>query len=408
LSVSRSARRAFWERRLLHDFDVVVIGGGCSGLWAARSAAIEGAGTLLVEKAARIGERIACAEAVGTDGMAELLDLEAEWIATSIDRVRLCSPGGDTVEFAEPGCGYVLNKGVFLRGLARMAAVAGVEMWLASRAGGVRVLDSGGIELRIETPGGERTITAGAVVAADGVEASIARDMGIHGGLKAQDVFSCAQYTVAPIDADPHRVEFHFGSEIAPGGYAWVFPKGDSVANIGVGVIPGRSGGVTPGEYLEKLKQRRSPASKILRHVVGGVPAVKDPSGASKSGVFLAGDAAGIADPVSGAGIVPGMESGAIAGRHAARYAARESDARAVEKEFAGELKSLLKGRRIRYAVRRVLSEMDDKELVRMIEVTGEYVAGGRAIRGDPFRLVRFLIKVMPNTFGLIKHIVRV
>ena len=199
------------------------------------------------------------------------------------------------MEFTEPGCGYVLNKSAFLRGLSRMAAEAGVEIWPASRAAQVRVLDGGGIELKIENPGGERTLTAGALVGADGVEASVARQVGLHGGLKADDLFSCAQYTLAPIDADPHTVEFHFGRETAPGGYAWVFPKGDSVANVGVGVIPGRSGGVTPREYLEKFKQQRCPRSKILGYVLGGVPTVRDPSKAFKSGVFAVGDAAGIA-----------------------------------------------------------------------------------------------------------------
>ncbi|MFH1313360.1 MAG: NAD(P)/FAD-dependent oxidoreductase [Candidatus Eisenbacteria bacterium] len=392
----------------MRDFDVVVVGGGCSGLWAARAAAMAGANTLLVEKATRIGERIVCAEGVGADGMAELVDLKPEWVATTIDRVNLFAPGEKTVEFTEQGCGYVLNKGIFLLGLSRMAAEAGVEMWPGTRATAVKALDSGGVRIDVEAPGRNRTITAGAVVAADGVEASIARQVGIHDGLRAEDVFSCAQYTVAPIDADPHTVEFHFGTEISPGGYAWVFPKGDSVANVGVGVIPGVSADRKPAEYLETFKRRRCPESKILAYVVGGVPTVKDPSRASKSGVFLAGDAAGITDPVSGAGIVPGMESGAVAGEHAVRYAATGSDGRAVEKEFAASLKSLLKDRRIRYAVRKVLSNMDDKELARMIEATGEYVAGGKTIRGDPFRLVKFMVKVMPNTFGIIKHIVRV
>jgi digeranylgeranylglycerophospholipid reductase len=369
---------------------------------------MSGVSTLLIERTARIGEHIVCAEGVGTDGMTDLLELEPEWIATTIHGGKLSAPGEKIVEFTERGCGYVLNKRNFLHGLSRMAGEAGVEMWLGTRATTVRPLDSGGVRIEVEAPGRTRTITAGAVVAADGVESLIARQVGIRDCLRPEELFSCAQYTVTRIDVDPHTVEFHFGREISPGGYAWVFPKGDSVANVGVGVIPGVAGDRKPIEYLETFKQCRCPSSNIISHVVGGVPTVKDPSRASKSGVFLAGDAAGITDPVSGAGIVPGMESGAVAGEYAARYAAKESDGRALEKEFAGSLKSLLKDRRIRYAVRKVLSKMDDKELARMIDATGEYLAGGKTIRGDPFRLVRFLVKVMPNTFGLIKHIVRV
>ncbi|PIZ62037.1 MAG: digeranylgeranylglycerophospholipid reductase, partial [Candidatus Marinimicrobia bacterium CG_4_10_14_0_2_um_filter_48_9] len=33
------------------------------------------------------------------------------------------------------------------------------------------------------------------------------------------------------------RIDFYVGHTYAPGGYLWVFPKGDGKANIGLGVV---------------------------------------------------------------------------------------------------------------------------------------------------------------------------
>jgi digeranylgeranylglycerophospholipid reductase len=246
------------------------------------------------------------------------------------------------------------------------------------------------------------------VVGADGIRSSVGRSLGIVGALALSDIFSCAQYTVTPIDVDPNVVEFHLGRETAPGGYGWVFPKGDGLANVGVGIVPGIEGNLTPAEYLARFKQMRCPGSKILSFVVGGVPSVRDPSKACADGVFLAGDAARVADPVSGAGIVPGMVSGAIAGKHAFIHAAGESKPDIVRKGFVKSLKAEFNDRRMRYAVRRVLTRMSDADLNRLVGLIGDYAAEGKPLRSDPAALARFVAKSMPTTFRLARHLVGV
>ena len=220
-------------------------------------------------------------------------------------------------------------------------------------------------------------------MAADGIEARLGRQAGVQNSLRPGELFSCAQYTVAPVDVDPNRVEFHFGREVAPGGYAWVFPKGDSVANVGVGTVCDSKIKMVPIDYLRRFKERRCPEAEVRSSIVGGVPSAKAPFRAFGKGVFLAGDAARVADPVSGAGIVPGMESGAAAAHAASAYSGNGSNTRAIEKEFSKNLKAFLKDRRLRFAVRRILARMTDKELSRMLELTGEYASGGSLLKGE-------------------------
>src|SRR5207247_3844281 len=79
---------------------------------------------------------------------------------------------------------------------------------------------------------GERVVSG-----TDGVEAMVGRWAGLETRVPARDMESCAQYVVEGIDVDPDAIYLQFGAGIAPGGYAWVFPKGPGVANVGLGLV---------------------------------------------------------------------------------------------------------------------------------------------------------------------------
>lgn len=377
-------------------------------MWAAISAAREGARVLVVERAPKIGERIACAEGVDAEGLERLVPVRPEWVASAISNARLYSPEGACTEVQEHRVGFIVRKDVFLTDLARAAGDLGAEIMLGSEALDVRA--QAGRQLAVELLSGSRprTVECGAVVAADGMESSIGRRLGIVDALKPAQLFSCAQDTVAPIEVDGDAVEIHFGRNVAPGGYAWVFPKGKDTANVGVGIAAGDGRNLTAVQYLARFKQARCPESKVLRSIVGGVPSEKSPFRACRRGVFLAGDAARVADPVTGAGIVQGMRSGAQSGRHAFIYSKGEEKPAKVEKAFAQALRSEFDGRALRWAVRQVLANMSDRDLSAMVRLIGEYRLQGVSMAAHPVALVRFLASAMPNAFKLAGHLVGV
>ena len=74
-------------------------------------------------------------------------------------------------------------------------------------------------------PSGDGAIDARIVIAADGVETLVARWAGLDTRVPARDMESCAQYVVSNISFDPDAIYLHFGRHVAPGGYAWIFPK---------------------------------------------------------------------------------------------------------------------------------------------------------------------------------------
>lgn len=124
----------------------------------------------------------------------------------------------------------------------------------------------------------------------------------------------------------PHMATDIFLSAEIEGGYGWLFPRG-SEANLGLGVAPQARDRLKP--LLDELRARLVAKGRIgatAGRLTGGLIPVGGLVGpAGRIGdlpVLLAGDAAGLANPITGAGINAAVLSGRMAGDAAARIAA--------------------------------------------------------------------------------------
>jgi digeranylgeranylglycerophospholipid reductase len=114
-------------------------------------------------------------------------------------------------------------------------------------------------------------------------------------------------------------VLFYVGSVYAPGGFVWVFPRGDGSANVGLGFLGTFH---TPGlsrEYLLRFVARFFPGAVPSDIHCGGVPVGRWLKPLVRDGVMLVGDAARQVNCLNGAGIAYGMNAGRNAGETAAR-----------------------------------------------------------------------------------------
>ena len=348
------------------DVDILVVGAGPGGAVAAATAkrAAPELTVLLVERDRAVGAPVRCAEGVGDAGLREFADPDgAPWVARRIRRVIFLAPDDTEVAVAEREVGWILDRTRFDAALAAEAYAAGVELRVGTEAAGMARHDGRwAVRLRTTVGGGrDEAVRARVVIGADGVETMVGRWAGLDTRVPARDMESCAQYLVQGITVDPDAIYLQFGAAIAPGGYAWIFPKGPGVANVGLGIVSLKADGRSARQYLDAWVARRFPAGARTGYTVGGVIVHPTVARTYGDGVLLCGDAAHMVNPLSGGGIVNAMKSGRLAG-DAAAAAIREGDTTAARLAAYHRAWMDLLGddHRKYYAIKQALERFDD------------------------------------------------
>jgi digeranylgeranylglycerophospholipid reductase len=328
---TENAERTRPSTRLQHRYDLVVVGAGPGGSTAARVAAQAGLSVLLLEKRQEIGSPVRCAEGVGHDPLIAFIEPDSQWIAAEVSQTEITAIAGGAKQtlHAAGGRGYILERRVFDRVLAERAAQAGAEVRVKTAVTGLliprtplRGVEDGHVRgVRIQhgdffSGASEVQVEARLVIASDGVEAQVGQWAGLDVQLALQDTMVCAQYLLAGIDIDPTCTCYTISHELAPGGYAWVFPKGNGKANVGLGV-QADLGSMTALDYLVRFveAQPRLARGYPVTLVAGNVPVALSPARLVTHGLMLVGDAARQVDPLTGGGIINAMTAGQLAAR---------------------------------------------------------------------------------------------
>lgn len=282
---------------------------------AAKRLAELGVDVLLVEKRPEVGMPVRCGEATGMKGLRDLgIEVRKGLAAAETRGSRLYSPNGTEVVLAshEPN-GYILERRLFDKHLAVLAAKAGAEVRVRTYARGL--LKEGGVVrgVRLKHFSEEYDLPCRCVVGADGIEGKVGRWAGINTRTRLAEMTTNVQFEVAGARLeDPGTMEFYFGSKVAPRGYVWVFPKGEDMANVGVG-IRGTQG--TALAYLRRFLEAHEGLGrgKVVGVVAGGVPVEGPMERSVTDNVLLVGDAARQVDPLTGGGIYNAMYCATLA-----------------------------------------------------------------------------------------------
>jgi digeranylgeranylglycerophospholipid reductase len=390
------------------EYDAIVVGAGPAGSIAARTAAEHGLDVLLIEKRQEIGDPVRCAEGVPRERLEEFIEPDIRWICAEISGARVFAPDGSVFKLAENRTiGYILERKLFDRALARSAAMTGAEVQVKTQATSLIVENGLVCGIKGKHCGDDFEARARVVVGADGIESRVGRWAGIDTTLKLKDVDSCAQFLVTDIDIDPSCCDFYPGNAVAPGGYAWVFPKGKREANVGLGILGTRIRDKHPVDYLREFIGRQFPDGKVIESVAGAVSACNVLPCISTGGLVLVGDAGRLSDPLTGGGIVNGMESGRIAGNVVAKAIRSRDVSSTALMRYDREIYASL-GRMIErnYRIKEKVVTISDESINKMIRYCSPFSTTVppsvvlKELHGQGHPLLRRLLKPLFHMFS--------
>lgn len=303
-------------------YDVVVIGSGPAGATTARVAAARGLRVLLADKKAELGTPTQCSGAISANALRESeVPIEDEYICTPVHGfITYDTHGAATVidyrTYKSEAIGYCVERKRFDRYLTRLAEQAGAEVWLKTVAGGMRRAGEW-MEVDLRRFGTPQTVRARVVVGADGVMSQVGKWAGLRTLIKMSELASCLQFVMDRVATDG-LLEIVAGHEWAPGGYAWVFPRGGTTAEVGLGIIrteTDRDARWYLDHFLrDSWMADRFKDGRILEVTGGGVPLAAPLKKMYADGVILVGDAARHVNPLTGGGLHTALRGGVIAG----------------------------------------------------------------------------------------------
>jgi digeranylgeranylglycerophospholipid reductase len=304
--------------------DVLVIGAGPAGSMTAKWAAQQGARVVMLEKRQEIGSPVRCGEGMSKDWLRDVGIRPGRWINLEVEGARIYSPSEKVFEINEKHAGnevgYVVERDEFDKQLAIDAANAGVEVLLKTAA--VSLLKEKGavVGARVKQFGETFDFRAKVTIGADGFESQVGRWAGIPTNIATRDMDTCLQYRMTNVDSDVRYCDFFLG-KVAPGGYVWVFPKGERLANVGIGVQVSQVKNMADARtYLDRWIEKHPGYAKGKKiDMVGGGVSISPPLKQTVAdGIMLVGDAARMIDPLTGGGIANGCIAGKICGTVAA------------------------------------------------------------------------------------------
>jgi flavin-dependent dehydrogenase len=338
-------------------YDIIVAGSGMSGSLAAAGAAKRGHKVLLLDKnkGEEVGKKTNWGWVCG-DAVAEShLDFVTRRIGVKyakpeldvkVDGVVAYSPDMKTkVNF--DGAGYVLDRPEFERKNRDYAVNAGAEYVPEFDVEGPIIENNQVVGIFGKDKGMvHREIRAKVVIDALGVSTNIRRKLPdnpyVDRVVDVDDLESTGRYIydceISGEDLryyDPKVAIIHLNQMVSPGGYGWVFPKGEyGRVNIGIGVQ--KSSIAIRNQKLSKSDTLHT----LMDEYVRSIPNLKNPKLFNKdnngkgywsvavrrnieclvyNGYLGAGDSMAMPNPISAGGIGPALVAGVLSGEAAAR-----------------------------------------------------------------------------------------
>ncbi len=378
---------------MITSADVIVVGAGPAGSIAAQRLASQGVSVILLDQAVFPRDKT-CGDGVGSRGLAVLersglAEWSRQYLAPEV--MRLNAPDGEMLEVRPDKHDYcfgrVIPRTELDAALAQQTVKNGAVLHEAQKVTDITIEPNA----VLASANGSR-YSAQLLILAEGSRGTLSQRLGL---VQSQpDLYALRQY-YRNVTQQTVCMEFHFQPWILPG-YTWIFPMKDGWANVGTGTFTCRlkREGVNLKQYLARFAAEQQSESRRLwgaapdgemkgfplRTTLGSISTHSDR-------LLLAGDAAGLVNPMSGEGISAGMESSEIAAR-AATQALQTGRFKAAD--LAGYTRSLTQQFLLDWRAARLF-----RQVLKMPTLLNHIF---RRMRQDPRRALHFAYLLLNDT----------
>ncbi len=311
---------------ILVKYDVTVIGAGVAGLYVAYKIAEKGFRVALIESKPRerIGDK-ACGDAIGIHHF-EYLGIEppSNIIDNYYDGVSVCEPSGENC-ITTHGKGVSINRIGFGQWLLKKAIDHNVELYDKHWFTRVFIKNNYIESVEARESGSLKPVIFESkfFIDASGAKPSLRTKLPDEWPVSEKPLTSDFNITYRevieldkPIELDTRYAYIYLNTEIAPGGYWWIFPKNrdGTIVNTGLGVLWSIEN-VNPRILFEKHLRHRF-KGRVLSRGGGLVPTRRPLPTLVWRNIAIVGDAAYTVNPIHGGGIGSSLRASDIVAKN--------------------------------------------------------------------------------------------
>jgi geranylgeranyl reductase family protein len=280
---------------LNRNYQVIIVGAGPAGATLAYELAVRRIKVLVIEKA--VLPRYKCCGGGLTVKAAQLTGIDITGLVDDVISGAVITFKGNHPYYGDSTTPvmYTVMRANFDHALVKRAQIAGADILNGVEVHTIQINDS---NVRIFTTKGE--YRGEFLAGADGARSRVANSMGIiNRNVYYLGLTSEVQVTRKDLARWRTRIGIDLGR--VWGGYGWIFPKADHLS-VGVACSVDKAKGLRHifREYLDSFKFKRNIVTKWN---AGLLPLMVGQPNVVRGRVTLLGDAAGLADPMTGEGI---------------------------------------------------------------------------------------------------------
>jgi geranylgeranyl reductase family protein len=271
----------------------------------------------------------------------ELIEPPKNTLANTTEYTELIDPMGNKIRSRFKS--NIIFRDKYDQALVKRATDAGVDV----KCGSPVISVPGNGSVHVNDTGTIRQIKARVIVGADGP-----RSILTEGVRRENYEFAiCFTTIMENINIDENSVQMYFGKEYSPGAYAWIIPKGDQTANVGLGIRKRFTDNLKIKKYFQKFVEEHPTAARLLDggRIISSSSKLVPIEGpfsdvATKRGNMVCiGDAGGFVMPHVGAGIPSALLTGRIGAEAILKHLQGEGSLSDFERMWRKEIGNRMK-----------------------------------------------------------------